>query len=541
MRRYHRAIMIFLCGALAVLAAQAQVKVTPAGQTEYDRGQAALRIGNVSYAVAMFLRAVQLNPEYIPAVKGLSGAAARLKRGMAPELRPSFSTFKDMRAYYGAKAAADPNNAIYQWALGQFDDSVSQTDAERCYNKAVSLSPGFTEAYESLATTLVYRGDFTGARVALLKLCELSPADAEALAAYTLRVRPVNPKMFAKLRDDFFARFPRHIAGAEILAKSAAFEPDLTARIALLEKLKALYPPNENEVSEWNMRFLFDAYNRTNPTAALSLAQEMTLFMPAQSEAGRDWQACAQYAQALAEARSLKDRESFTQVAGALAKAKAPYLVSPDPQTLMLSEAAEASGNTAKAYQTLLTAMAEQPSDALRTALMNCGAKLGRSPARIENEIWTARTRNAPRFKDFELASMEGNRKVRLSEFRGRVVLLRFWNPDDGASREEFPRINEMLEKYQSRGFAVVTVNVYPPGNAIAAILTGRYGFTALSARDPQWVWNAYSLERFPANILIDREGRAISRPEFWGLDPQRTFELEVEAALAQPQKGSTR
>jgi hypothetical protein len=530
--------MLFLCCGLPAHSGPIQTIQVP-GKTQYDLGQSALKIGNNLYAMQMFVRAVELNPEYIEAIKALASTAKTIRQGMQPEMRSNFTTFPQIRNFYGRQLAAKPNNEIYQWALGLFDDSQTQEEAERCFNKAIALNPRFVEAYESLASTLVYLGHFEGARAALAKLSELSPLDPEALAAYALRVREINPSLFTRLSDDFFRRFPGHIAGAEILAKAAAHESDLAARIALLEKLKALYPPVENEVSEWHMRFLFDAYNRTNPAPALSLAQEMTLFMPARSEAARDWQACVQYGQAMVLAQSLLNRGSYTQVAGALSKATPPDLISPDPQTMILAEAAEMSGNPTRAYQILVSAMAQRPSDALQATLLKIGMKLKKTAAAIENEIWAEKVKKAPKFKDPSFSLTSGTMKIRLSEFRGRVVLLRLWHPDDGVSREEFPVLQRMLEKFKSRGFEIITVNMANAQDSLATLLTFRYGFTILKAPGYQLV--GYALPRMASNILIDREGRLLSHPEFWGLDPQRTFELEVEAALAHVPKGAAR
>jgi tetratricopeptide (TPR) repeat protein len=542
MRLYHLAILLVICYGLLTHIGLGQVNTMPStSQVAYDRGQAALKIGNLPIALQLFTRAVELDPDYVEAIKALASTARTIQQRMDPGLRPSYATFLLLRNFYSARLAASPESALFQWALGMFDDSQTQVEAERCFNKAIALDPRFAEAYESLASTLVYRGDLAGARVALLKLYELSPLDSEALAAYALRVRGTNSTLFNQLMENFFLRFRGHIAGAELLSKAAAYEGDLTARITLLERLKALYPPNENEVSEWHMRFLFNAYNRTNPPQALSLAQEMTLFMPAQSEAGRDWKALAEYAQLMVMARSLMNRQSFTQVADTLGKVKPPYLISPDPQAMILAEAAEMSGDTARAYQILVRAAADQPTDALQDALLRTGSKLKKTASVIEGEIWAARIQKKSKAKDFELLSFRDGKKIRLSEFRGRVVLLRFWSPGDGASREEFLQLQKMLEKYQPQGFAIVTVNMNTQEDAIAAIIANRYGFAAQRALNTQWIYKNYKVDHLPSNFLIDREGRVLSRPEFWGIDPQHTFELEVEAALAHGQKGALR
>lgn len=527
-------IAIIFCGTLPTVGVS-QYNLGADGRNEYARGQAYLKINYFDAAMQSFRKAVEINPDYIAAIKALAGTARTVKQRMDPKLRLSFTTMLTMRKFYAAKAAADPKNAVYQWALGQFDESPTEEEAERCYRNAISLDAGFLEAYQSLASTLLYRGKVADARVMLRKVYELSSTDPEAMAAYTLHVNEEDPSLYVRLTEEFLRQFRENAAGADLIARMAANESDLATRITTLERLKALYPPNESEVTEWYMRFLFDAYLRTNPPNALSLAQEMTRLMPVRSFAKMDWQYFSEYAQSLVLARSLLDQNSYAEVSNSLAEAKPPYLVSPDPQTILRAEAAAKSGKANRPYEILVSAMAEQPSETLKPILMRYSVK---PPAQVEEDIWSARLKKAPTVKDFVLPALREGKNVRLNEYRGRVVLLNFWYPGDRASREEFLYLQKMLDRYGPQGFTIITINIKPEENAIAAVLMDRYNFVALCAPDDKWAGKNYQIDRLPASILIDRQGRAVFRPEFWGSDPRHTCELEVEAMLAYASKG---
>jgi len=530
MMRYRILIIaILFCGGLAG-AGIGQITTWPNGQPDYDRGQAALRIGNLAYALQSFRRAVELSPDHVEAIKALANTAKQIKQRMDPKLRTESPTLAALRTFYTAQAALAPNKAIFQWALGMFDESQTEEDAERYYRKAISLDASFVEAYQSLASTLAYRGDFAGAQEMLQKVVELSPLDPDALAGHALRVGESDPALGRQLTEEFLIRFRGNIAGADLIARMAAYEGDLPARIAALEKLKALYPPNESEVSEWYMRFLFDAYNRSDSTSALALAQEMTRLMPVRSVAQREWYDFVRYAQSLILARSLMERRSYAEATDVLNEVQPPYLVSPDPQALRQAEVAAASGKSSRAYEILVKAMAAQPSDVLRPVLMTYGS---RPAALVEQDIWTARLKKASKVKDFELAAMRDGQKIRLTNYRGRVVLLNFWHPGDRVSREEFPYLQKMLQKYGPQGLTIITVNTKPEERAIATVLMKRYDFIALGAPDATWAEKNYRVVRTPASILVDPQGRALFRPEFWGCDPRHSFELEVEAMLA--------
>lgn len=502
----------------------------------YESGLALQKAGNAAAALMAFGRAVILDPDYVEACAQLAyaaKAAQRSRQGTRPQakLAPD-TTMRDFRALYAALAAISPNKAVYQWAQGLFDDSETQEAAESYYRKAIALDAGFAPAYLSLASTLAFRGDLAGARECLWKACELLPRDPEALAAYAQRVGESDFPLYCKLTDDFLTKFPGDPAGCELLSRMSVYEGNLTARIADLERLKNLYPPDQNSNSEWYMRFLFDAYNRTDPPKALSLAQEMSIIVRSRNTQ-REWQDSARYEQNLVTARALMDRGLFAKAAKQLDGWTAPYLVSLDPQSLLQAEALAKAGNSKQAYKLLASAMAAEPSDALLPTLLSYGEQLKKTPAQVEYDVWSRMDHISSSFKNFTLTGYRDGKEVRLSDYRGRVVLLDFWDPMSAACPEEFPIMQRMLDKYGPRGLTIITINVRPAQDAIAAVLVGHYGFVALRVPDNEWALKNYYIDATPTDILIDRRGRAFFRPAFWGFDPQHTFELMVETLLA--------
>ncbi|MGA2260370.1 MAG: redoxin domain-containing protein [Acidobacteriota bacterium] len=541
MKRRQCLLFIVMCCITIAGSGASQYLPHPDAKTEFDKGRAALKIGYTTGALQSFRKALELDPDYVDALTQLVTTAKAMANRSDPaswqRILAGETTLRAVSALYTAKAALAPKSAVYQWALGLLDNSQTQEAAERYFRKAVALDAGFAKGYQSLASTLIYRGDIAGAREAFRKAHELQPDDLEMLAEYARQVIEIDLPLCSKLTDGFIMQFPRHASGADLLSRMSSFEGDLAVRIGMLERLKSLYSPIEYEVTEWYMRFLFDAYHRTDPPRALGLAQEMTTIIPAGSEAGRDWQEMAKYEQSMVIARTLMDRKSYKEAADMLNKAELPYLISPDPQALLQAEAADMAGNTARACQILTNAMAAQPSDALKPALAGYAAKLKKTPAQVEEEVWVARLKKARMLKDFNLPGYRDGKRVRLSGYRGRVVLLTYWHPGDVNCRDDLPRLQKMLDKYGPQGLTVVTINVNPEEDAIAAVLMGRYGFVSLRAPYQEWALDVYKVDRAPINFLIDREGRALFMPTFWGFDPQHTFELEVEAMLARKSK----
>ncbi len=112
---------------------------------------------------------------------------------------------------------------------------------------------------------------------------------------------------------------------------------------------------------------------------------------------------------------------------------------------------------------------------------------------------------------DFELDDLDGN-PVRLSQFRGRPVLLNFWATWCPPCRKEMPDLQGFAARYGDR-VQVLGVNldfaaqVETTSEAVTAFLD-EYGVTYLNLRDPigESV-TRYRLTGFPVTFWIDPEG----------------------------------
>jgi peroxiredoxin len=61
--------------------------------------------------------------------------------------------------------------------------------------------------------------------------------------------------------------------------------------------------------------------------------------------------------------------------------------------------------------------------------------------------------------KDFKVVELEDQAKVvSLADFKGKTVLLDFWATTCGPCRNSMGEIQQMWEKYQSKGFEVISI-----------------------------------------------------------------------------------
>ena len=134
---------------------------------------------------------------------------------------------------------------------------------------------------------------------------------------------------------------------------------------------------------------------------------------------------------------------------------------------------------------------------------------------------------------DFTLRSNAG-KNLKLSEYRGQVVMINFWATWCAPCRQEMPLLNRIHEKYSKTGFRLLGVNVDDKaGNAQA--MAGKLGVTFPVLFDAEKrVSRLYDVDGMPSTVLIDRNGkvRYIHRGYRAGYETQ--YEAQVRELLKQ-------
>jgi peroxiredoxin len=107
---------------------------------------------------------------------------------------------------------------------------------------------------------------------------------------------------------------------------------------------------------------------------------------------------------------------------------------------------------------------------------------------------------------DFALKSSSGE-NLRLSEYRGNVVMINFWATWCGPCRQEMPLLDELYTRYERVGFSLLGVNIDDdPRRAMQMIEELGVSFPVLFDSRKE-VSKLYEVEAMPATVLVDREG----------------------------------
>ncbi|MCZ6829916.1 MAG: TlpA disulfide reductase family protein [Gammaproteobacteria bacterium] len=125
---------------------------------------------------------------------------------------------------------------------------------------------------------------------------------------------------------------------------------------------------------------------------------------------------------------------------------------------------------------------------------------------------------------NFTLKSATGE-NVRLSEYRGQVVLINFWASWCGPCRQEMPHLDAIHRKYEALGFTVFGVNVEQDRELADKVLRDIPVTFPILFDDENRVSELYDVDAMPATVLLDRNGEI--RFTHRGYKPG--YELEYE------------
>lgn len=123
------------------------------------------------------------------------------------------------------------------------------------------------------------------------------------------------------------------------------------------------------------------------------------------------------------------------------------------------------------------------------------GAPLAAAPSMVGKE--------AP---DFVLRGLDG-RNLRLSEYRGQVVLVNFWARWAGDSRREMSALDRINTTYQRAGLAVIGVSVDEDLRRAQEYATAIGVSYPILFDTGSEIGKDYFLQKMPMTILVDRAG----------------------------------
>ncbi|HWR34582.1 MAG TPA: redoxin domain-containing protein [Clostridia bacterium] len=514
---------------------------------KYESGTVAMAANDFVNAAAGFRQAVELDPDFylahrdfiyaskraamlaeeteeekrIPAtIKTASGGLIGKKTRAIP--MGGGPATKELLALYAELDKQYPGKAAIQWAIAETIIGSDKAKSAELLQKALQLDPNFAPAYKTLAV-LAYKEPETR-RGYLRKAAEVDPNDPET-ALDLAQEQQSDRTAYRAALEDVIARFPKDRITYSALLSLVRQADNGREKMQYLERVWKAFPDEKTIGFNWTMKDLFALFAEYEPEKTLPLAKAM-------GEAFDDdeWKTMAAFQRTILNAKSLVAEKKYAVAAKLLSKLSVPFGLNATSYYLLRAEA-ESAGAPAQGYKHLAEVAAKSPNDALNSALESYGAKMGKTPEEVQQDVWAIRMAKSVPFKEFELSDYEG-KKVSLADHRGKVVLVNFWYPGCGPCLAEFPYIQQALQKFSSRGFTILAINTKPDEDNKVKDIMKKYDFIPLKSPHGKWAQETYKVTGTPANFLLDGQGRVIFRPFIHDSQSLRVFEREIEELL---------
>ncbi len=115
---------------------------------------------------------------------------------------------------------------------------------------------------------------------------------------------------------------------------------------------------------------------------------------------------------------------------------------------------------------------------------------------------------------DFSLPTPNGD-TLKLSDLRGKVVLIDFWASWCGPCKAEFPNVKRVYSRFSDKGFEILGVSLDKEENAWKSSIIS-LGLTWKHVSDLKY-WSCaparlYKVSSIPSTILVDKTGRIIAK-----------------------------
>jgi peroxiredoxin len=120
--------------------------------------------------------------------------------------------------------------------------------------------------------------------------------------------------------------------------------------------------------------------------------------------------------------------------------------------------------------------------------------------------------------EDIELEDLDGN-TVRVSDLRGKIVLLNFWTTWCFDCKAEMPSMEKLFQRFKGQNFAMVAVNLREPSQRVHDFYQKyKLSFTVLLDATGQSSIR-YGIRSIPTTFILNQEGGLIGKvlgPRDW-------------------------
>ncbi|MBZ0155738.1 MAG: TlpA family protein disulfide reductase [Alphaproteobacteria bacterium] len=152
------------------------------------------------------------------------------------------------------------------------------------------------------------------------------------------------------------------------------------------------------------------------------------------------------------------------------------------------------------------------------------------SCSKSEKGAVTGSTSEAPSFIVTDIS----HKRIRLADYRGKVVLLEFFASWCPPCRISAPDLRAVYEKYRDKGLVVLSISIDEGPGALSAVdsFMKEFGLPFPAVLDDGEISGQYGIVSIPTSIIIDKQGAIRNRHIGMIPDMKETLSREIEALL---------
>ncbi len=151
-------------------------------------------------------------------------------------------------------------------------------------------------------------------------------------------------------------------------------------------------------------------------------------------------------------------------------------------------------------------------------------------PAKNETKAQQKQQREYPDAPDFELKDLDGN-LVKLSDYKGKVVIIDFWATWCGPCRRGIPEFIALQSEYGEDKLAILGISVDQGDLSVVPAFAKNYGINYPVLYANVDVQRKYGpIRSIPTAFIVDKVGKV--RDLAIGLRPKSYFKNQIDSLL---------
>ncbi len=167
----------------------------------------------------------------------------------------------------------------------------------------------------------------------------------------------------------------------------------------------------------------------------------------------------------------------------------------------------------------------------LLVGLSSCSKNESHPDQAKANTTNTAQTSSKTGVSNFTVSSLSGE-SYQLTDFKGKVLIVDFWDTWCPPCRKEIPHFIELYNEYNGKGLEILGVAFGRNGTAAVQQFIDEYKIPYKNAMANDQIMSVLGpIRSIPTTYVIDQKGQVVKK--YIGYNDKSVFETDIKALLS--------